>query len=294
MSLIFDNSYAADLVKDSVGNMQTVIGRAVDEKILAQVTLINPLVQHTEDASEAIWSGLYSMQMLQVLSLFKAPRLRFNGNVTDSSATVEGARPDGLLFARGRLVFAREDKRYPNELNEAVQDLRSKHKSFQVHLYGDVTHIFCMATAAERVQFFVRDLRVNERLIAVSEALSLWSDEKVVISALFNIVAWAATVSTCFPTSKILEEGGCVKQDNVFYPNTGTFTTVTLHNTSSPAYVHKKIHVPIEQYMFLKKYVYVDKLDSPPPFSHASSTFVHEADIEADVVKLDLKITPIG
>jgi hypothetical protein len=272
--------------------MNEIIDRKVDPRILSNVQIL--ALPHV-DSSELAWSGYYNQVMLQLVSLFPRAPLRHDSNVTDSSATADDRKPDGLLSAYGRLLFVREDKREPTAkaLDEAKRDLEDKHRSFQVHLYGPINQIFCMATAAHKVMFFIRDMNVLGKITPISSEMTLSTQSQAVFSKLFNIVAWAVAASELLPPSRVLDSRDQrLTQKSVF---SNIPTTVTLHCDSDPPYAHKSIVVPKLQRDFLVGHVYVDSFGANAKFPYSSASFLNDAvEIENGFVTLDLKITPVG
>lgn len=275
--------------------MVSIINRTVDPKLLAQVSLSLP--ECCSETSELMWTSFYNMLMVEIKKL--CPRINvinlvINSNVTDSSATGEKLRPDGLLVSSGRLLFVREDKRVESEIDGAIEDLRLKHRSFQAHLYGVVDQIFCMATAGTVVRFFTRDLRAMGSLKSVSEEMDLVTKRGAILSRLFNIFAWAGAASRFLPNSRVLSAANArLVQPNVFF--SGQTSTISLRCHTTPGYAHKTICVPDAQYKFLSSKVYVKAFNCAPRFAYASSTFVEKATAEFDgSVTITLKITPVG
>ena len=276
--------------------MRRILDRPVDEAILAKITTRKP---SSREAAEIMWTGFYNQVLEEILAFFPGTSLDLNSNVADLSATSDNQKPDCLLRASGRLLFAREDKRESTmtELDAAIKDLVSKHSSFQVHLFGEVEEIFCMATAGNLVQFFLRNLAAPGSITALSDVLSVVENQSAVFSKLFNIVAWANIASRYLPNSFVLRvQGaeGALQQTNVFF--TDQQSTLRLHTRKGTAYAYKIICVPKDQYDFLSKHVYVTESGDPSPFDYSSSTHLESkvVDKKQGRVTMNLKITPVG
>eukprot|EP00727_Mastigamoeba_balamuthi_P001287 m51a1_g11155 hypothetical protein (940) ;mRNA; r:259697-274182 len=115
----------------------------------------------------------FIVDVLQYLSDAGTVHLECNRNVIEATLTQLGQRPDALFHERDSkvLVLKGEEKRF--NIQHAIDELTSKMIPFNTLRLGNLPYLFCYASDASRLRFYVIEKGNEKKATPVTDMLDL-------------------------------------------------------------------------------------------------------------------------
>ena len=114
------------------------------------------LSQPTENDYIPLWDSLIRSPLFTLSHKYvKEVDLEFRRDSTDKHRTASisnNTRPDFLCWMGGALILRGEEKRSPEQLDQAFEELGNKMGDWSKLFYGDLPFVFAYATGGSKIQ----------------------------------------------------------------------------------------------------------------------------------------------